>query len=88
MVGSLLKKRRNSGRNVLFFSHADKLSVMPESTDSEEEAASHASDEDKDGDKKPADPSVELVLRRVGQWSFPDDIYVFMWSSNDYNVHN
>jgi len=70
------------------FSYADKSSSMPESTNSEEEAASHASDEDKDGDKKPADPSVELVLRRVGQWSFPDDIYVFMWSSNDYNVHN
>ena len=70
------------------FSYADKLSGMPESTNSEEEAASHASDEDKDGDKKPADPSVELVLRRVGQWSFPDDVYVFMWSSNDYNVHN
>ena len=65
MAGSLLKKRSvNSGRNVLFFSYADKLSGMPESTNSEEEAASHASDEDKDGDKKPAAafPSVENLF--------------------------
>ena len=65
MAGSLLKKRSvNSGRNILFFSYANKLSVMPESTNSEEEAASYASDEDKDGDKKPAatDPSVESLF--------------------------
>ena len=65
MAGSLLKKRSvNSGRIVLFFSYADKLSVMPESTNSEEEAASHASDGDKDSDKKPAaaDPSMESLF--------------------------
>jgi len=37
---------------------------MPESTNSEEEAASNASDGDEDGDKKPAaaDPSVSLFV--------------------------
>ena len=42
------------GSSIMNFSFADKLSVMPESTNMEEETASHASDGDKGGDKKPA----------------------------------
>ena len=65
MVGSLQRKRSvNSRADAILFSYADKSSVMPESTDSEEEAASNASDGDEDGDKKPAaaDPSVSLFV--------------------------
>jgi len=49
------------------FSYADKSSSMPESTNSEEEAASHPSHEDKHGDKKAAaaDPSVSLFFTRI-----------------------
>lgn len=57
----------NSSADAILFSYADKSSVMPESTDSKEEAASHAFDGDEDGDKKraAADPSVSLFFTAI-----------------------